>query len=74
MRMGGGRRAKEDAIDPAVGLMVERRVGDAVQAGDVLAELHLSAEDPAAVEDIAASFSIAEEPVAPVALIAGRID
>ncbi len=74
VRMGGGRRAKEDAIDSGVGVMIARRVGDAIEAGDVLAELHLSAEDRAAVEDLAASFRIENHVVAPVPLISGRID
>jgi pyrimidine-nucleoside phosphorylase len=74
VRMGGGRRAKEDAIDPGVGIMIERRVGDAIEKGDVLAELRLAAEDAAAVEDLAACFTIADQPVAAVPLIAGRMD
>ena len=64
--MGGGRRAKEDAIDPRVGLMVRKRIGDAVRAGDVLAEVHLAADDAALVAGIAGGFTIADRaPSAP---------
>ena len=45
--IGGGRRRKEDHIDPAVGLRVRVRVGDAVREGDPLATLEFN--DPSAV-------------------------
>ena len=37
LRLGGGRERKEDAIDPAVGLSVEVKVGDRVETGQPLA-------------------------------------
>jgi pyrimidine-nucleoside phosphorylase len=58
--MGGGRRAKEDAVDPRVGLVVRTRLGDAVRAGEVLAEVHLAAEDDRMVADVSACFTIAD--------------
>jgi thymidine phosphorylase len=72
--IGGGRRAKEDAIDPRVGLMVHRRIGDAVSEGDVLAELHLARPDPAAEARALEAFEIsAREVVAPL-LVLERIE
>ncbi len=46
--LGAGRRTKEEAIDPAAGVMIERRVGDPVTAGEPLAIVHtnLTADDP----------------------------
>ncbi len=38
--LGGGRAKIEDAIDPAVGLVWRRRVGERVERGDVLCEIH----------------------------------
>ncbi|MBI5168819.1 MAG: thymidine phosphorylase [Candidatus Eisenbacteria bacterium] len=58
--MGGGRRAKEDAIDPRVGLVVLRQPGDAVKKGEPLAELHLAAPDLGIVERASECFSIAD--------------
>jgi pyrimidine-nucleoside phosphorylase len=38
--LGGGRRQPVDAIDPQVGIVLKHTLGDAVQAGDVLAFVH----------------------------------
>ncbi len=72
--LGGGRRAKEDAVDPRVGLMVRRRLGDRIATGDVLAEVHLAKPDAGAVGRVAASFTIGESAPAAPALIIERID
>jgi pyrimidine-nucleoside phosphorylase len=74
VRMGGGRLAKEDAIDPAVGLMVRRRIGDTVNAGDVLAEAHLAKPDAAMVDRVRACFVIGDAPVKLPRLVVERID
>lgn len=39
VRLGGGRAKKEDDVDPAVGITLERKIGDEVAAGDVLARI-----------------------------------
>jgi thymidine phosphorylase len=74
VRMGGGRLAKEDAIDPSVGLIVKRRIGDTVKAGDVLAEAHLARPDAGMIDRVRACFVIGDAPVAPPKLIVERID
>ncbi len=38
--MGGGRRVASDHVDPAVGVEILPRVGDAVSKGDVVARIH----------------------------------
>ncbi|MBM7865157.1 thymidine phosphorylase [Heliobacterium gestii] len=37
--LGAGRTRKADPVDPAVGVVLHRRIGDAVEAGDKLAEI-----------------------------------
>ncbi|CAN5499865.1 thymidine phosphorylase [soil metagenome] len=44
VELGGGRKQKENKIDPRVGTMIRRNVGDSVMAGDVLADVLASDE------------------------------
>jgi pyrimidine-nucleoside phosphorylase len=45
LALGAGRAKKEDTIDPAAGLVMVRRVGDSVAAGEPLATLHAASEE-----------------------------
>ena len=38
--LGAGRNRVDDVIDPAVGLYMERKLGDRVSRGDVLCQIH----------------------------------
>jgi len=42
--LGGGRERKEDAVDPAVGIVLHRKVGDQVAAGQPLCTVHSNSE------------------------------
>ena len=46
--LGGGREKKEDAVDPAVGIVLRRKVGDRVAAGEPLCTVHYNSESRAA--------------------------
>jgi len=46
--LGGGRERKEDSVDPSVGIIVHKKVGDAVQRNEPLASLHYNSESRAA--------------------------
>lgn len=66
--LGAGRRQKSDVIDPAVGLVMDVRLGDAVRAGQPLATLHLNRQELAqeAIARLQEAVVIAEEkPVLP---------
>ena len=42
--LGGGREKKEDTIDPAVGLVFQKKVGDAVRRGEPLCTIYYNSE------------------------------
>jgi len=42
--LGGGRERKEDAVDPAVGIVLHKKVGDRVAAGEPVATIYYNAE------------------------------
>lgn len=66
MILGAGRATKESEIDLAAGLVVEKKVGDRVEAGETLAVLHASKEDFAEAEQmVREAFSIGTEAVKP---------
>jgi len=71
--IGAGRRAKEDEVDPRVGLMIHARLGAEVRAGDTLAEVHLSAEDSGVVARAAACFTVGDGAATMPALILERL-
>jgi pyrimidine-nucleoside phosphorylase len=66
LELGAGRRTKDDAVDHAVGIRCWAKRGDAVSAGQPLAELHVRDEDGAtwAAEQVRAHVTIAADPPA----------
>ena len=62
--LGGGRERKEDSVDPAVGIVLHKKVGDAVSAAEPLATLHYNAEARAvrARQLLVESYSIVASP------------
>ena len=64
LELGAGRRTKEDAIDHSVGVLCFAKRGDAVLAGDDLAEVHARDEESAgaAVDAILAAYTLGDEP------------
>jgi pyrimidine-nucleoside phosphorylase len=64
MRLGAGRPAKEDSIDPAAGIILRKTAGAPVAAGDVLATLYTNDADAAAPAErlISDAFALSSEP------------
>jgi pyrimidine-nucleoside phosphorylase/thymidine phosphorylase len=62
--LGAGRNTKEDQVDPAVGVILDVKVGDRVEAGSVLCRLYYTGterlEEAAAV--VEGAFRIASQP------------
>ncbi len=50
MLLGAGRKTKEDTIDPAVGLVLHKKVGDKVEVGETLATVYSNFENIAETE------------------------
>lgn len=46
--LGGGRNKKEDSVDASVGIVVHRKLGDAIFAGQLLCTVHYNSEAQAA--------------------------
>jgi pyrimidine-nucleoside phosphorylase len=42
--LGGGREKKDDSVDPAVGILLHKKVGDVVAAGEPLCTVHYNSE------------------------------
>lgn len=66
MMLGGGRETKESIIDPAVGIILNKKIGDGVKKGDVLAYIHANDREKAitAAAKIKAAYQMSTEKVA----------
>jgi pyrimidine-nucleoside phosphorylase len=62
--IGGGRIRIEDVIDPTVGFIAERKIGDQVKAGDVIGVVYCgdSANAEEAAGRITAAYQVEDEP------------
>ena len=62
--IGAGRPTKEDTVDPAVGVILEVKVGERIEAGSVLCRLYYTSEDDVAeaAEEIEDAFRISSHP------------
>jgi pyrimidine-nucleoside phosphorylase/thymidine phosphorylase len=78
MALGAGRSRVEDAVDPAAGLELRKKVGDSVEAGEPLAAMHLGERPHEPPDAVAArlrgAFRIGAGPGAPGPLVRARIE
>jgi pyrimidine-nucleoside phosphorylase len=75
VELGAGRARKEESVDPAAGLLLHKRVGEAVRAGEVIAELHAASESrlDAGEGRLRAAMSVGEDAPAEAPLVLERI-
>ena len=75
MHLGGGRVTKESVIDLSVGVMLHKKVGDRVEAGESLATIHASSMEKAeeAADLLRKCYSLVSEPVNKPKFIKGVI-
>jgi pyrimidine-nucleoside phosphorylase len=75
VRLGAGRQAKEDEVDPGVGISVQAKVGDEVQEGDALATVsyNTSSQLAACLPVLETAWILTDEPPAPRPLILGEV-
>ena len=69
--LGGGRAKKGDMVDPAVGIVLQAKIGDRVQEGQPLLTIHANdgAKLSGASQRLLAAYGFSDEPVAPPRLI-----
>jgi pyrimidine-nucleoside phosphorylase len=71
--LGAGRVRKGEQVDPAVGIVFRPKIGDRIDAGEPIGEIHARDRDAAqqAAARTLASLTLTEAPVEPPALIHG---
>ncbi|MBO2945584.1 pyrimidine-nucleoside phosphorylase [Paenibacillus sp. F411] len=70
MLLGAGRATKESEIDLAVGLMLNKKIGDTVKQGESLATIHANTEQvDDVIQKLYASITIAAEGKAPALVL-----
>jgi pyrimidine-nucleoside phosphorylase len=69
--LGAGRIRKGDPIDPAVGIVVHPKIGDRLEAGEPIGEVHARDRDAAAeaARRVLAAMDLADGPVQPPPLV-----
>jgi pyrimidine-nucleoside phosphorylase len=69
--LGAGRKVKTDTIDPAVGLVLRKKVGDKVEVGESLLEIHAQSQTQAAgiKESLLQAYGFSDSPVVAPRLI-----
>lgn len=70
MKLGAGRETKEDVIDPNVGIVLEKKIGDQVKSGEVLAVVYNNKQNIKEIlSEVQEAFTISKEHVAKQSII-----
>ncbi len=74
MELGAGRATKEDKIDPSVGLIINKKVGQSVNQGESLVTIHHARPlDPTWLDELKSAFEIVSTPTTRQALIYAKL-
>ena len=76
VNLGAGRMKKEDEIDNAVGIVLNKKIGDKVNSGNTLAYIHANDEEKGkmAVEDLYSAYKFSNEEVSKPEHILGIVE
>lgn len=70
MKLGGGRMTKDEDIDHSVGLILNKKIGDYVERGETLLQIHANDEvSDELIEELYQAYQIVDEKVAKPVLI-----
>ncbi len=74
--LGGGRAKKGDPIDPAVGIVLQAKIGDYVEQGQPLCHIHARSQADAemAAQRLLTAYAWSADPIEPPALIKRTFD
>ncbi|MDD4297929.1 MAG: pyrimidine-nucleoside phosphorylase [Ruminiclostridium sp.] len=74
--LGAGRKTKTDIIDPSAGIILNKKTGDRIEKGEMIAVLHTSKANcvPDAIRVLNDSIYINEKPPEERPVIIGRVD
>ena len=75
--LGAGRLVKEDTLDPSIGIVLRKKIGDPVEKGETLAELHSDGDKKkldAARQRLGQAFGLGQKPETLPRLILARVD
>jgi thymidine phosphorylase len=74
--LGAGRARKGDPIDPATGILFRARIGDRLEDGDTIGEVHARTEDEAgaAIERVRNALTVSERRIEGPPLVYGWRD
>ncbi len=75
MMTGAGRENKESQLDYSAGIVLNKKVGDTVRKGDVIAYIHSNKENNDEIaEKLTSAYTISEEKIENQEIIYGYVD
>lgn len=67
--LGAGRKQKQDVIDPGVGIVVHKKLGDYVHVGECLCSVYYRPQKPIDTEHLQTCFTLSKQPRSKVMMV-----